>query len=374
MSEHKVERVEKVPFLDLKAINARQADALAAAVRRVIDSGMYIMGPELDSFEKEFAGYCAVPHCIGVSNGLDALHLALRALDVGAGDEVIVPACTFIATWLAVSQCGAKPVPVEPVAGQFNMDPRRIEAAITPRTRAIMVVHLYGIPADMVAIRQVADRHGLPVIEDAAQAHGATWQGRPVGGLGTIAGFSFYPGKNLGALGDGGAVTTTDAALAERIRVLRNYGSRVKYEHLVQGYNARLDEMQAAILREKLRLLAADNDERRRLVAAYRDGLAGTAFGLPVEPVDAESVWHLFVVRHAERERVRLALEQAGVHALIHYPVACHLQPAYRELGIREGELPLTEAIHREVLSLPLWPGMSDAQVARVIEVCRKVG
>lgn len=363
-----------VPFLDLKSINARQAEALTAAARRVIDSGMYIMGGELDAFEREFASYCGATHCVGVSNGLDALHMALRALGVRGGDEVIVPACTFIATWLAVSQCDATPVPVEPAAGQFNIDPAQIEDAITPRTRAIMVVHLYGMPANMPAIRAVADRHGLPVIEDAAQAHGARIDGKTVGTLGTVAGFSFYPGKNLGALGDGGAVTTQDAQLAERIRVLRNYGSRVKYEHLVQGYNARLDEMQAAFLREKLRLLDADNAERRRIAARYRAGLAGTAYGLPAEPAGSEAVWHLFVVRHPERNRVLHALEKEQVHAAIHYPVACHLQPAYRDLGIAAGSLPLTETIHREVLSLPLWPGMSDAQVEHVIASCRRVG
>lgn len=364
----------QVPFLDLRAINARQSAVLAGAARRVIDSGTYIMGGELAAFECEFAEYVGATNCVGVSNGLDALHLALRALDVGAGDEVIVPACTFIATWLAVSQCGATPVPVEPVAGQFNIDPARIEAAITARTRAIMIVHLYGMPADMPAIRAVADRHGLPVIEDAAQAHGAKFGGKTVGTLGTVAGFSFYPGKNLGALGDGGAVTTQDPQLAERIRVLRNYGSRVKYEHLVQGYNARLDEMQAAFLREKLRLLDADNAERRRIAARYRTGLAGTAFGLPAEPAGAEPVWHLFVVRHAARDRVLQALGQEGVHAAIHYPVACHLQPAYRELGLGAGRFPLTEAIHREVLSLPVWPGMSEMQIDHVIAACRRVG
>lgn len=366
--------MERIPFLDVRAINARQAAQLVVAARRVIDSGMYIMGGELESFEREFAAYCSVPRCVGVSNGLDALHLALRALDVGPGDEVIVPACTYIATWLAVSQCGAVPVPVEPVAGQFNIDPRRIEQAITSRTRAIMIVHLYGIPADMDAICAVAGRHGLPVIEDAAQAHGARLHGRAVGSLGTAAGFSFYPGKNLGALGDGGCVTTADDRLADRLRVLRNYGSRVKYEHIERGYNARLDEIQAAFLREKLQLLDADNAERRRIVARYREGLAGTAFTLPEEPAGTEPVWHLFVVRHAERNRVCDALDRAGIGVLIHYPVACHLQPAYRDLGIREGALPLTEAIHREVLSLPLWPGMNDEQIGRVIDACRQCG
>lgn len=364
----------QVPFLDLKAVNARQADALAAAARRVIDSGSYILDAEVEAFEREFGAYCSTSRCVGVSSGLDALHLVLRALDVGLGDEVVVPACTFIATWLAVSQCGAVPVPVEPSVNGFNIDPARIEAAITPRTRAIMVVHLYGIPADMPAITAIAARHGLPVIEDAAQAHGATVDGHRVGSLGTAAAFSFYPGKNLGALGDGGAVTTGDEQLADRIRVLRNYGSRVKYEHLEPGYNARLDELQAAFLREKLRILDADNLARAAIVAHYRAGLAGGAFRLPDVPAHRVPAWHLFVVQHPERDRVQRELAAAGVQTLIHYPVACHLQPAYRELGIAAGSLPLTEAIHRNVLSLPLWPGMGVAQVEHVIDSLHRLG
>ncbi len=364
----------RVPFLDLKAINGRQAAGLHAAARRVIDSGHYVLGPEVAAFEGEFAAYCGAAHAVGLSNGLDALHLALRALGVGAGDEVIVPGCTFIATWLAVSQCGATPVPVEPVAGGFNLDPARIVDAITPKTRAIMIVHLYGIPADMPTINAIAARHGLPVIEDAAQAHGASIGGRRVGTLGTIAGFSFYPGKNLGALGDGGAITTEDAAIADRVRVLRNYGSRVKYEHLEQGYNARLDELQAALLREKLRLLDADNAARAAVVAQYCAGLAGTAYGLPNVGDGIVPAWHLFVVRHVDRDGVQRRLANVGVQTLIHYPVACHLQPAYMRLGIGAGHLPLTEGVHREVLSLPLWPGMSEAQVEYVIDACRRVG
>ncbi len=362
------------PFLDLKAINVRQAAVLHAAALRVIDSGHYVLGPEVAAFEGEFAAYCGVAYSVGLSNGLDALHLALRALDVGPGDEVIVPACTFIATWLAVSQCGATPVPVEPVAGGFNIDPARIADAITPKTRAIMIVHLYGIPADMPAINAIAARHGLPVIEDAAQAHGASIGGRRAGTLGKIAGFSFYPGKNLGALGDGGAITTEDAALADRIHVLRNYGSRVKYEHLEHGYNARLDELQAALLREKLRLLDADNSARAAVVARYRAGLAGTAYGLPDVGAGIVPAWHLFVVRHADRDGVQRRLADTGIQTLIHYPVACHLQPAYHHLGIGAGRLPLTEGVHREVLSLPLWPGISEAQVDYVIDACRRAG
>jgi dTDP-4-amino-4,6-dideoxygalactose transaminase len=363
-----------VPFLDLKVVNSRHAVGLRAAALRVIDSGHYVLGPEVTAFEGEFAAYCGATHSVGLSNGLDALHLALRALDVGPGDEVIVPACTFIATWLAVSQCGATPVPIEPVAGGFNLDPARIEDAITPKTRAIMIVHLYGIPADMPAINAVAARHGLPVIEDAAQAHGASIGGRRVGTLGTVAGFSFYPGKNLGALGDGGAITTEEAALADRIRMLRNYGSRVKYEHLEHGYNARLDELQAALLREKLRLLDADNAARAAVVARYCKGLAGTAYGLPFVGSGVVPAWHLFVVRHADRDGVQRRLADAGAQTLIHYPVPCHLQPAYRHLGIDLGRLPMTESVHREVLSLPLWPGISEAQVDYVIDACRRVG
>jgi dTDP-4-amino-4,6-dideoxygalactose transaminase len=363
----------RVPFLDLRKINNRAGFDLSEAARRVIASGRYILGPEVVEFESEFASYCAVSDCVGVSNGFDALYLSLRALGIGQGDEVIVPAFTFVATWLAVSQCGAKPVPVEPVEGGFNIDPARIESAVTPRTRAIIAVHMYGIPAEMFAISAVASRFGLHVIEDAAQAHGAMIGRRRVGSFGVSGAFSFYPGKNLGALGDGGAITTGDHTFAERVRLLRNYGSLKKYEHVEAGVNARLDEMQAAILREKLPFLDSDNDTRAKIAARYCEGLVGTGFSLPRINPDVVPAWHLFVVRHVDRDYVQSRLAALGVETLIHYPVACHLQPAYRHLEIREGELPLAERVQSEVLSLPLWPGMSHAQVEYVIESCRRV-
>eukprot|EP01030_Chromulinospumella_sphaerica_P011488 gene11488-11281_t len=285
----------KIPFLDLQAINQTQADALQAAFNRVLHKGWFILGEETASFEQQFARYCDSQHCIGVANGLDAIFLILRAYGIGPGDEVIVPSNTFIATWLAVSHCGATPVPVEPDPATYNIDPARIAAAITPRTKAIIAVHLYGQPADMPAIMAVAHQHGLKVVEDAAQAHGARAHGGAVGQLGDAAAFSFYPGKNLGALGDGGAVTTNDAALAERIRTLRNYGSKVKYYNEVAGYNSRLDELQAALLSVKLGQLPADNARRRAIAALYQRELAGIpGLTLPSIPAWAEPVWHLY--------------------------------------------------------------------------------
>lgn len=355
-----------IPFLDLRAVNEAHQPALERAFQRVMTSGWYILGNEVAAFEEEFAAYCGARYCIGVGNGLDALHLILKSMDIGPGDEVIVPANTYIATWLAVSYAGATPVPVEPDEQTFNLRPDLIEAAITPRTRAIMAVHLYGQPADMDAIGAVAHRHGLRVIEDAAQAHGARYKGRRTGALGCAAGFSFYPGKNLGALGDGGAVVTDDAAVAERVRILRNYGSRVKYHNEVKGFNTRLDELQAAFLREKLKTLDADNQRRGEVAARYTELLPGCAPGLPLVPEWADPVWHLFVVRSRQRDRLQQHLAAQGVGTMIHYPVPPHLQPAYAELGIGAGRFPVTEAIHRQVLSLPMGPTLSDDEVCRV--------
>ena len=327
-----------VPFLDLKSINLAHADALEAAFKRVLHSGWYILGSETAAFETAFASYCGSPHAIGVANGLDAIFLILKAYGIGPGDEVIVPSNTFIATWLAVSHCGATPVPVEPVEATSNIDPARIAAAITPRTKAILAVHLYGQPADMRAINAVAKEYGLKVIEDAAQAHGARCHGGVAGQLGDAAAFSFYPGKNLGALGDGGAVTTADAALADTIRTYRNYGSKVKYYNDVPGYNSRLDELQAALLAAKLPTLDADNAHRRAIAAVYDVELAGIAgLTLPSVPEWAEPVWHLYVVRHAQRDALAKALAEQGIGTIVHYPVPPHLQPAYAGLGYAEG-------------------------------------
>lgn len=364
---------EHIPFLDLKRINARHEQELLQASARVLQSGWYILGSEVEAFEQEFAAYCGVQHCIGVANGLEALHLILRAWDIGPGDEVIVPSNTFIASWLAISQAGATPVPVEPAAEGFNIDAQAVRAAITPRTRAIMAVHLYGRPADMQPLQAIAREFGLRLIEDAAQAHGALYQGQRAGALSDAAGFSFYPGKNLGALGDGGAITTNDAQLAERLRLLRNYGSREKYRHEEAGYNCRLDELQAALLRVKLRHLQQENDERAAVAAYYQQALAGCGLQLPAaDDEHSRSSWHLYVVRSPQRDRLQQLLREAGVQTLIHYPLPPHLQGAYQGLGLGAGSLPRSEAIHREVLSLPIMPGMPRDWQEKVVEAVQQ--
>ena len=358
-----------VPFLDLRAAYLELREDIDAAVARVLDSGHYVGGAEVERFEADFARYCESRECIGVGNGLDALRLALMALDVGPGDEVIVPSNTFIATWLAVAQVGATPVPVEPDPATYTLDPARIEAAIGPRTRAIVPVHLYGLPADLDPILAIARRHGLRVIEDAAQSQGARYRGRRIGAHGDAVCWSFYPGKNLGALGDAGAITTDDAALAERLRMLRNYGSRTKYVHALAGLNSRLDPIQAAVLGVKLERLDAWNERRRRIASAYLEALRGLPLRLPSVPDWAEPVWHLFVVRHADRDGLHRALAQEGVGALIHYPTAPHHQGAFASM--RAMSLPISERIHREVLSLPIGPHLSDEQVRAVVRAVR---
>jgi dTDP-4-amino-4,6-dideoxygalactose transaminase len=363
-----------IPFLDLKSINLSQADELEAVFHRVLHSGYYVLGKETEAFEAAFAAYCGSAHGVGVANGLDAIIMILKGYGIGPGDQVIVPSNTFIATWLAVTHCGATPVPVEPVEATYNLDPALVEAAITPHTKAIIAVHLYGQPADMDPLNAIARRHGLKVIEDAAQAHGARYKGRHSGQLGDAAAFSFYPGKNLGALGDGGAVTTSDGALAGAIRVLRNYGSRVKYQNEVVGYNSRLDELQAALLHVKLPRLDEGNRQRAAIAARYGERLAGLpGIVLPQVPDWAEPVWHLYVIRHPERERLARQLAERGVATLVHYPVPPHLQPAYASLGIAAGSLPIAEAIHREVLSLPIGPNMTLEQADQVADALRAV-
>jgi dTDP-4-amino-4,6-dideoxygalactose transaminase len=337
-----------------------------------MESNCYILGEEVANFEREFAEYCDVGHCVGVGNGLDAIHLILRAYAIGDGDEVIVPANTYIATWLAVSYAGATPVPVEPLEQTYNIDPDRIEAAITPKTKAIIAVHLYGQPADMDSINLMAKKHGLRVIEDAAQAHGALYKGRRAGVLGDAAAWSFYPGKNLGAFGDAGAVTTGDPAVAERLRSLRNYGSSVKYYNELKGFNSRLDPLQAAFLRVKLRHLDEWNHLRQKIAARYHEGLKGLSdLTLPFKPEWCHPVWHLFVVRHPFRARLQEYLTQAGVDTLIHYPIPPHMQKAYKELGFPEGAFPITESIHREVLSLPIGPSLLNEECARIINILK---
>lgn len=361
-----------IPFLDLRAINQQQKKELVDAFEKTLDSGWYILGKEVEAFESEFAAYSNVKHCIGVGNGLDALHLILSASGIGPGDEIIVPSNTYIATWLAVSYVGAVPIPVEPDELTCNLDPTLVEAAITPRTKAIMAVHLYGQAADMDPLIAICEKHKLKLFEDAAQAHGARYKERTVGGVGNAAGFSFYPGKNLGALGDGGAVTTNDDELAEKIRMLRNYGSRIKYHNEVKGFNSRLDELQAALLRVKLTDLDAQNARRRQIAAAYLAGLSGLdSFILPHVPEWADPVWHLFVIRHPRRDALQSWLESLGVGTMIHYPIPPHLQGAYTELGFRLGDLPIAERIHGEVLSLPMDPSMPNASIDHVIACCR---
>jgi len=363
-----------IPFLDLKAINLTHEAELKAAFERVLHSGWYILGEEVNAFEREFSAYCQTKHTIGISNGLDALHLILRGYGIGAGDEVIVPSNTYIATWLAVTYAGATPIPVEPVDATYNIDPAKIEAAITPRTRAIIAVHLYGQPADMDVIMAIADKYGLKVIEDAAQAHGATYKGRKAGGLGHAAGFSFYPGKNLGALGDAGAITTNDDALADKVRVLLNYGSRVKYHNEVQGFNCRLDELQAAFLRVKLPYLDAETNRRREIAAQYQKGLEGLSLALPKVMSDCCPVWHLYVVRSPKRDSLQKALTAHNIGTMIHYPIPPHLQTAYVELEYSQGSFPLAECIHQQVLSLPIGPTMTDNQVQAVIDAVTTYG
>ncbi|VVE39642.1 erythromycin biosynthesis sensory transduction protein eryC1 [Pandoraea capi] len=359
-----------IQFLDIKGINLALESELKQAFDRVLHSGWFIHGQEVAAFESEFASYCGTSGSVGVSNGLDALHLILRAYDIGPGDEVIVPSNTFIATWLAVTYCGATPVPVEPLIETYNIDPAKIEAAITERTKAIIAVHLYGQPADMDPIVAIGKKHGLRVIEDAAQAHGATYKGRKAGSLGDAAAFSFYPGKNLGALGDGGAVTSNDPDLITKVRMLGNYGSQIKYKHEMRGYNARLDEMQAAFLRVKLRHLDAQTEIRRQIAATYSDSLRDVV--VPQVMSDANPVWHLYVIRTKQRDQMVQRLKEHGVAALIHYPIAPHLQDAYVDLGYGKGAFPISETIHDEVLSLPMGPTMAESDIRTVIESVAK--
>ncbi len=366
------ERVS-VPFLDLLAPHQEVGEELDAAYSRVMRSGRYILGPECERFEHEFADYCGAAHCVGVGNGLEALHLILVAYGVGPGDEVVVPANTYIATWLAVSQTGAVPVGAEPHPATHNLSSVALERALTPRTKAVIPVHLYGQTAEMDAIDEVASAAGLRVVEDAAQAHGAAWGGTRAGALGDAAAFSFYPTKNLGAVGDGGAVVTDDADLADRVRVLRNYGSRRKYENELRGFNSRLDELQAALLRVKLRHLDAWNGRRSAQADRYRDRLGVVeSLTLPSVAAGADPVWHVFVVRHPQRESLQRHLDQAGIGTLIHYPIPPHLSAAYADAGLPAGSFPTSEMLADEVLSLPIGPHLSiedtDAVASAVAE------
>lgn len=368
-----------IPFLDLKEINAQHRQELIEVATRVIDSGWYIQGTEVKAFEEEFAAYCGTEHCIGVANGLDALTLTLRAWKelgkLNEGDEVIVPANTYIASILAITENRLKPILVEPDEATFNLCPAKTAAAITPKTKAIIAVHLYGQLCPMPELLNLATQHDLLVLEDAAQAHGASIGGRKAGSWGHAAGFSFYPGKNLGALGDAGAVTTNCSELASTIRAIGNYGSHKKYENLYQGVNSRLDEMQAAMLCVKLKHLDAETERRKEIALAYAKGITHPALS---QPIPAESVltvlenhvFHLYVVRTAERDALQAHLTNAGVQTLIHYPVPPHQQQAYTQWNKKT--YPLTEAIHQQVLSLPISPMMTDEQIKAVINAVNR--
>jgi len=360
-----------VPFVDLAAQYAAIGEEIDEAISRVLTDTGFILGRDVSLFEEEFAAYCEARHAIGLDSGTSALELALRAFGIGPGDEVITAANTFVATALAISYTGARPVLVDIDPRTCCIDPELIEGAITERTRAIIPVHLYGQPADMDPILELAGRHGLVVIEDACQAHGARYKGRRVGSLGHAAAFSFYPAKNLGAYGDGGMLVTNDQEVADLVRMLRNYGQSRKYHHLLIGYNRRLDTLQAAVLRVKLRYLDAWNQVRRAHAREYGELLADGSVVLPIESDYAESVYHLYVVRARDRDRLRGRLGEEGISTGIHYPVAIHRQPAYRELGYGAGSFPVTEEYARQILSLPMYPELTPAQVRRVAEAIR---
>jgi dTDP-4-amino-4,6-dideoxygalactose transaminase len=357
----------QVPFLSFTGQHQAIREDVLAAIAKVYDSQWYVLGESVQQFEQQYAAFCHTNHCVGLANGLDALHLALEALGVGAGDEVIVPSNTYIATWLAISFVGATPVPVEPNQSTYNMDPALLEAAITPRTRAIMPVHLYGQACEMQAIMDVAKRHNLYVVEDNAQSQGASYRGGTTGSFGDVNATSFYPGKNLGALGDAGAVTTNDAELAKKVRTLRNYGSQKKYYNEVIGHNSRLDELQAAVLSVKLPKLMDWTRQRQEVAALYDEQLAGIAdLQLPVVAPDATHVYHLYVVRTSQRDALQQYLTEKGVGTLIHYPVPPHLQEAYRSMNFKKGDFPIAEELATTCLSLPMFPGMTAEQVHTV--------
>ncbi len=360
----------KVPFVSFEAMHSEIREQLDNAYKSVMDSNYFIQGQACAQFEKEYADYCGVKYCVGVGNGLDALMLILRAMDIGAGDEVIVPSNTYIATALAVSYVGAAPVFVEPDIETFNIDPQLIEEKITAKTKAIIAVHLQGRPADMDAIKAIAEKYDLKVIEDAAQAHGAKYKGQKVGSLGDAAGFSFYPGKNLGALGDGGCVTTNNKEIADKVRALGNYGSDYKYHHIYKGVNSRLDEMQAAFLSVKLKHLDKWNEERRKIAARYLSVINNPLIALPkASDKEYEHVYHVFVIRCKERDRLEAYLADNGIGTLKHYPIPMHLQGAYEDLGLKENDLPIAEEISDTVLSIPMYYGMTDEQVDCVVKI-----
>lgn len=361
--------MKRIPYLDLKQANQPLEDELSDAFQQVLHSGWFILGKAVETFEEDFASYIGTKYCIGVGNGLEALHLILRAYGIGDGDEVIVPSNTYIATWLAITYIGATPVPVEPDPSTYNLDPDRIESAITGATRAILPVHLYGQSAEMDPIIEIAERHSLVVIEDAAQAQGAAYLDRKCGNLGHAAGFSFYPGKNLGALGDAGAVTTNDDALASKVLALRNYGSQKKYHNEVLGFNSRLDELQAAFLSVKLPYLDGWNAHRREIASFYSEQLSKIpSLTIPFVPDRATPIWHIYPLCTEKRDQLQAFLKHNGVETLIHYPIPPHLSKAYAFMGYSEGDFPIAERIAKTELSLPIGPDLTLEMAEYVVQ------
>ena len=363
-----------VPYFDLPAQIRSVRPELDAAIARTLDNCSFCLGPDVTAFEKDFAAFCGAPHAVGFNSGTSALHVALLLLGVGPGDEVITTPFTFVATSWAISYVGARPVYVDIDDATCNLDPALVERAITPRTKAIMPVHLYGQPCDLDQLGTIAKKHGIPLVEDAAQAHGALWRGRPVGTFGAVSGFSFYPGKNLGACGEAGALVTTDAAFAERARSLREHGARVRYYHDEVGYNYRMEGIQGAVLGVKLKHLAAWTAARRRIARRYTELLRGTPLKLQTELPGSESAWHLFVVRHPRRDVLKAHLEKNGVGAALHYPVPLHLQKCYASLGYKAGDLPVAETAARECLSLPMYAELTDEQISFVAASIKSFG
>lgn len=356
-----------VKFLDLYKINEQYRDEINIAINRVLDSGWYLLGKELESFEKHFAQYCGTKYCIGCANGLEALYLIIKAYGYGKGDEIIVPANTYIASILAITKNGATPVLVEPDIRTYNIDPDAIEEKITSKTKAIMVVHLYGQAVEMQKIWKIAQKYDLKIIEDSAQGHGALYNGIKIGNLGDASGFSFYPGKNLGCLGDGGCVTTNDEILAKKIIALRNYGSQIKYHNIYQGENSRLDEIQAAVLDVKLKYLDVDNQKRRNISKYYRDNIINPKIILPQTYDESSHVWHIFPVRTEERNKFQNYLNENKIQTIIHYPIPPFKQECFREWN--NMSFPITEKIHHEIISIPISPVMSSLEVEEVLRV-----
>jgi len=362
---------QKIPYLDLAAQMRPLRAEIEAALAQALDKCTFCLGPDVAAFEAEFAAFCGVKHCVGVNSGTSALHLAMRLLNIGPGDEVITTPYTFVATSWAISYVGAKPVYVDIEDATFNLNPELVEKAVTSRTRAILPVHLYGQPCALDELLAIANKRGLALVEDAAQAHGALYKGRRVGGLGQIGCFSFYPGKNLGAYGEGGALVTNDGAFAARARALREHGSSVRYYHDEIGYNYRMEGFQGAVLRVKLKHLNRWVEERRRVARRYTELLADTPLKLPVEAQGVQSAWHLYVVRHPRRDELKKHLEEHGIGCALHYPLPLHVQKCYAHLGYKAGDFPVAEKAARECLSLPIYPEMTDEQVKRVAEVIR---